>query len=183
VVEIIGLGQGEAMEALEHKSNGGSNKHEVEIAKEFAGAAYLIDVDDLRRTVQELGEKLANADQINRKVYDICAALDSAGAAPETIEAALSAQFGKPKTIRRRKAQPQEAIDPSPMQMRVLSVLTSEPMRRRTVYELAEIEDTDDSKSEFRAMSRVGWIDNVGGRGQGAGWVITDKGAEHLMAE
>lgn len=164
------------------KRGNGKAKVEEPAAEDFVGAAYLVDVEDLRKTVQELGQKLANADEINDQVHKICSSLEAAGVKREVIEVALAAQFGKVKTPRKRGPNRGDNPEPTEQELRVIAALTEEPMRKRDIFKIASVPETAETNSLLGNMQRYGWIHNLGGKGVSAGWVITEKG-KALLAD
>lgn len=168
------------VQQAKQRTNGGNGKvvEPTQPEEGFIGAAYLVDVEDLRKTVQELGQKLANADTINRQVHEICSALTNAGTKPEVIEIALEAQFGKVRgRPRRRRGKPPE---PTIEQKKVLAVMSKEPMKKRQILEEARVANSPTVFNVLSTMQRYGWIVNEGSKGAAAAWVITDAGAALL---
>lgn len=146
---------------------------------------YIIDVEDLRATVQELGAKLATADDHNDQVREIVDKLTSAGVGEATIRAALFAEFGKmTKSNKPRKPRRPNRTDKTPneKEQKALSVMTGEPMNKRQIFSAAKISDSDETKLLLTEMQKMGWVKNVGGKGAGAGWVLTDDGVGAIGA-
>ena len=144
---------------------------------------YMVVIDDVKAErdklsakLEELTSKIDNAESINNKLRSMHDSLTAADIGEDAIKAALVCQFGKPKGPRKPRSPNRTDKNPTAEEMKVLSVLTDEPMKKSAVFSSCHLPIDSTTTFLLPNMARFGWIRNAGGKGAGAGWVITEEG-------
>jgi hypothetical protein len=136
---------------------------------------FQVSVDKLKLDLEAASEALNEAMSKNERVEAIYTSLSCSGCSDSTIETALEAEFGKPKKATRKRVPKLNSDEPTEAERKVLNVLTDEPMTRKNIIDATG--GIGDEPGLLSKMQLAGLVKNVGGKGRGAGWVLTSMGA------
>lgn len=136
---------------------------------------YMKDVEALETQYLEVTKALHQAKESNESVQGKYDALVAAGLGEEAIRAAMDVEFGV-ETKTRRPRSPNLGKKPTEVEVKLLQAMDDEGKNKASIFKEAGIEITDENKSSLSRLANLGFVKNVGGKGLGASWALTEEG-------